>query len=320
MNDNDVAVSIICNTYNHEKYIRQALEGFVNQKFKLKFEVLIHDDASTDNTKKIIEEFSMMYPNIIKPFFQIENQYSKNSNVISNIQMKRAKGKYIAMCEGDDYWIDPYKIQKQYDAMESNLNIDLCAHSVKLEKEGKNIATLIASKKNRILTIEEMIINGGGYVGTCSLFYRRNLDINIPEFRNRYRYDYSLQLLGALKGGVLFLKDVMGVYRVATENSWTTRIYYNNKKRMNHNKQMIDMLDLFNLFTNKKYNIYIDYMIKTYIFDSAIQCKKKVLSSAVSLFSLKYCKVYFCYGLKKTIIKIVKIILLCVTALIYKHD
>ncbi len=118
----DILVSISCLTYNHFPYIRQCLNGFIMQRTTFAFEVLIHDDASTDGTAEIIREYELRYPNIVKPIYQIENQYSKGVKVQLVYNYPRAKGKYIAFCEGDDYWSDPYKLQKQVDILENNPN------------------------------------------------------------------------------------------------------------------------------------------------------------------------------------------------------
>lgn len=125
-----VVVSVHCLTYNHEKFIAEAIESFLMQKTNFKFEILIHDDASTDRTPEIIKEYELKYPGLIKPIFQTENQYSKRKsfNTLNLNNLIRAKGKYIAVCEGDDYWIDPYKLQKQVDMMEKNPNCSLCVH------------------------------------------------------------------------------------------------------------------------------------------------------------------------------------------------
>ena len=106
-------VSICCLAYNHEKYIRKTLEGFVNQKTNFNYEILIHDDCSTDNTVNIVEEYRKKYPKLIKPIYQKENQHSKGIKISNVYQFPRAQGKYIAMCEGDDYWTDMNKLQKQ---------------------------------------------------------------------------------------------------------------------------------------------------------------------------------------------------------------
>ena len=116
-------VSICCITYNHAPYIRQCLDGFVMQKTNFTFEVLVHDDASTDDTADIIREYEARYPGIIKPIYQTENQYSQGVNVNRTYNYPRAHGKYIALCEGDDYWTDPLKLQKQVDFLEANENV-----------------------------------------------------------------------------------------------------------------------------------------------------------------------------------------------------
>ena len=139
----EIAVSIICITYNHEEYIRDALNSFVMQKTDFQFEILIHDDASTDNTAAIIREYEIRYPEIIKPIYQKENQYSKGLALgepfafIDKYQYSRVKGKYIALCEGDDYWTDQYKLQKQFDAMEEHSEVDMCAHAAYVVRNGK---------------------------------------------------------------------------------------------------------------------------------------------------------------------------------------
>ena len=140
--NSDVLVSICCITYNHAPYIRQCLEGFIMQKTNFAYEILIHDDASTDGTSEIIREYEKKFPDIIKPIYEIENQYQKGVPIGSGVwNVPRAQGKYIAMCEGDDYWTDPNKLQKQVDYMEQHSEIDLCctASQQYVQKTGKFI-------------------------------------------------------------------------------------------------------------------------------------------------------------------------------------
>lgn len=118
---NELMVTIRCLAYNHEPYIRQCLEGFVMQKTNFRFEAIVHDDASTDGTAAIIKEYAEKYPDIIKPIFETENQYSKHDGSIRRIMNEHTNGKYIALCEGDDYWTDPLKLQKQVNFLESHL-------------------------------------------------------------------------------------------------------------------------------------------------------------------------------------------------------
>ena len=123
-------VSISCITYNHASYIRECLDGFLMQQCDFKFEVLIHDDASTDSTQEIIKEYQQKYPDIIKPIFQKVNQWSQGvRGMNATYNYSRAKGKYIALCEGDDYWTDPLKLQKQVDFLEENKEYVACQHA-----------------------------------------------------------------------------------------------------------------------------------------------------------------------------------------------
>ena len=129
-------VSICCVSYNHAAFIRQCLDGFFMQDVSFPVEILIHDDASTDGIDRIIQEYTSKYPNIIKPLYETENQYTKPGHLyIDFYNYLRAKGKYIAYCEGDDYWTDPLKLQKQVDFMESHPDYSVCFHRCQLFNE-----------------------------------------------------------------------------------------------------------------------------------------------------------------------------------------
>ncbi|HAX96890.1 MAG TPA: glycosyl transferase family 2, partial [Prolixibacteraceae bacterium] len=121
-------VSICCITYNQEKFIRDAIEGFLMQKTKFPIEVIIHDDASTDKTTDIIREYQSAHPDLIRAIYQSENQFSKGLDQALKHVYGGARGKYIALCEGDDYWTDPLKLQKQVDFMEAHPECTICFH------------------------------------------------------------------------------------------------------------------------------------------------------------------------------------------------
>ena len=250
----EIKVSVICDAYNHGPYIRDALEGFVSQKANFNYEVLIHDDASTDNTADIIREYEKKYPELIKPIYQIENQYSKGVNITRTFHLPRLKGKYVALCEGDDYWTDQEKLQKQYDAMESHPELDICAHAVSKVKasNGRLICYIAPSDKETVFSTEEVIAGGGGFVATNSLFYRRELLEDQPEFRKYCPIDYALQIHGALRGGMLYLPDNMAVYRFLVPGSWTKRLA--NREFAEAQRCKINrMLDMIDDETNKEY-------------------------------------------------------------------
>lgn len=131
----DIVVSVCCSAFNHEKFIGKALDGFLMQKTNFKIEILINDDCSEDNTVTILKEYKDRFPGVFNIIFQIENQYSKGVKPFSQMLFPKAKGKYIALCEGDDYWTDPNKLQKQVDFLEKNHNYSFCFHKCKIVDE-----------------------------------------------------------------------------------------------------------------------------------------------------------------------------------------
>ena len=131
MDNQDIKVTIRCITYNQKDYIRQCLDGFVMQRTNFRFEAIVHDDASTDGTAEIVREYAEKYPDIIKPIFETENQYSKHDGSLGRIMNANTRGKYVAICEGDDYWTDPLKLQKQADFLDANPQCSLTYHACK---------------------------------------------------------------------------------------------------------------------------------------------------------------------------------------------
>ncbi len=254
--DDKIMVSVICNAYNHGKYIRDALEGFVMQETSFPFEVLVHDDASTDNTADIIREYESKYPELIKPIYQVENQFSKGLRVAALYQYPRAKGKYIALCEGDDYWTDPKKLQKQFDALESHPEVDICAHETVVikAKNGKTLRHIAPAKEECILKAEDVIYGEGDFVATNSLMLKPQLVLEPMKFRQHLSLDYTLQIQGALKNGILYLNECMSVYRFMVAGSWTKRMAESSQKRKEFYQKKQQMLDILNDETDKKYD------------------------------------------------------------------
>ncbi|MDR2918155.1 MAG: GNAT family N-acetyltransferase [Tannerella sp.] len=220
----NICVSISCITYNHELYIRQCMEGFLMQKTDFNFEVLIHDDASTDDTANIIREYEQKYPDIIKPIYQIENQYSKGIIISVTYNFPRAKGKYIALCEGDDYWTDPYKLQKQIDFLEANPDFSICFHNVKIREEENNciVDDYITRDVPDITDIYQLVEDN--YIHTPSVVFRKNEDV-IKELSSSKHYimDYVLHLLNARYGKIKKIPEDMAVYRVHVNGVWSMK-------------------------------------------------------------------------------------------------
>ena len=223
--DREVTVTVLCVTYNHAQYIRDALEGFVMQETGFPFEVIVHDDASTDGTAGIVREYERKYPGIIRGFYQEENQYSKGVNVMKTFLYPLVRGEFVALCEGDDYWTDPLKLQKQVDALRAHPELDICAHRVKSVQElgdGRRKVRYVApSLRSRVLSAEEVIKGGGWYVSTPSLMCRRDVFLLETPMREVVTIDYVLQIQGALRGGMYYLEDCMAVYRKLSRGSWS---------------------------------------------------------------------------------------------------
>ncbi len=145
---NKPLVSICCITFNQKAYIKDCIDGFLMQKTNFNFEILIHDDASTDGTQEIISEYELKYPNLIKAILQLENQYSKGIKPLVKYIFPIAQGKYIALCEGDDYWTDPFKLQKQVDFLETNPHVGLVHTDASIYFEDSGV--LIQSNNQRL--------------------------------------------------------------------------------------------------------------------------------------------------------------------------
>lgn len=250
----EIVVSVICNTYNQEDYIEQTINGFLMQKTNFPFEILIHDDASTDGTTEIIREYAQKYPDLIKPLIQKENQYSKKVAITEVFQVPRAKGNYIALCEGDDYWTDPLKLQKQVDALEQNPNIDVCSHKAEIHCDEKPIGTVPKLNKDKIFSVDEVILGDGGFVATASLMFRKSWLTRGYKFAQIFSLDYAWQIGGALRGGMLYLSDSMCVYRKQAKNSWSKTVANNTAVHFEHWNYVKEILSVLNEETNYKHN------------------------------------------------------------------
>ncbi|WP_051289607.1 glycosyltransferase [Dolichospermum circinale] len=209
-------VSVCCITYNQEKFIREAVDSFLMQQTNFPIEVIIHDDASTDNTTKIVREYQEKYPHIIKLILQTENQYSLRRFGFLSDLFNSAKGKYIALCEGDDYWTDPLKLQKQVDFLEANPDFAICFHNTEIINEDY-------IERNRLnndnLTPEistlDNLLEGSNYIATCSVVIKTDLIQNLPNWFNSVFFgDYALWIIASRYGKIKYINEIMSVYRI----------------------------------------------------------------------------------------------------------
>lgn len=215
--ENKPLVSIVCLVYNHEPYLRQCLDGFVMQQTSFPIEVVIHDDASTDRSKEIIQEYVNKYPHIFNPIFESKNQWSIDSSIILKRILSKIKDvKYVATCEGDDYWTDPLKLQKQVDFMESHPDYAICYHHVRILKSATNELkddSELYSGFPEDFSINELAIRN--CINTNSVLYRNNIKAwgKVIELGPTIIKDYASHLFFAENGLIKRLPDYMGVYR-----------------------------------------------------------------------------------------------------------
>lgn len=224
VDNNPIVVSISCITYNHAPFIRQCLDGFLMQQTNFAFEVLIHDDASTDGTTEIIKEYEARYPDVIKPIYEEENQWVKGRRGSAVFNFPRARGKYIALCEGDDYWTDPLKLQKQVDFLEKNPDYVMCSHRFyQLNQSTGDITddwygmllNNVHYNSDTIISFKEW------YTQPVTILFRKS-SLDLTKFK-LYKQTRDLVLVYHIlqSGSGVMLNESMAVYRKHKGGIWT---------------------------------------------------------------------------------------------------
>ncbi len=203
-------VSILCATYNQKDFIAQTIEGFLMQKINFPIEIIIHDDASTDETANIIRKYEAEHPDLIKGIYQVENQHSKSISVWKKFIYPAAKGKYIAECEGDDYWTDPNKLQRQVDFLESHPDYSLSTENATVLYTNTNVVRPFSEEPEHDVPLEDLLIRRR--FPTASVVYRSEyltdfLQSNLPSF------DIIMWAYLATKGKIHFNSIISSVYR-----------------------------------------------------------------------------------------------------------
>lgn len=254
-------VSICCITYNHEKYIGSSIEGFLMQKTNFKVEILIGEDCSTDSTKSVIEDYCLRYPGRINLV-----TYEKNIGSIKNHIniLNLASGKYLALCDGDDYWTDPLKLQKQVDFLEANPEYVICCHYSKVINDNGEKVYLNPNPVSLEYDFEDVMLGKKEETRLCSLMVR-----NVEEVRALNSKSWYLEVHGADKFFKIFavsatnkkiyvMPDVMACYRVHAGGVWSM---------INSNLRKSRMISDFNLvIRNFKYSTALKRkLLKIYI-------------------------------------------------------
>lgn len=243
-------VSVCCITYNQEKYIGEAIESFLMQKTNFGIEIIVNDDCSTDKTAEIIETYEKKHPELIRAIYQSKNQYSKGKKPLDDCILPFVNGKYLAICEGDDYWTDKYKLQKQVDFLENNSDYGMCFHKVRVvdvkgEQKNKVWAEYLG-RKSRQIPIRK--IGVPETVHLSSTVIKTNLyKVEKPKWvKNAIHGDYALALYMAVNSKVFFINEIMSAYRSGVANSLMTKRKKQADKsnEINYQKNRIETLKM----------------------------------------------------------------------------
>ena len=271
-----VMVTIRCITFNQAPYIRQCLDGFVMQKTNFRFEAIVHDDASTDGTADIVREYSEKYPDIIRPIIEKENQFTIGGfQQINKMIYPLIRGKYLADCEGDDYWTDPLKLQKQVDYLESHPECTLTLSNGYGYIEKEKLTVLlnpIPIKESRVITMHEVLKEKNGLIPTASMLFRKEMVESEPDWCLRAPVgDRPLRMWCAINGTVYYDVTPMVTYRKGSIGSFTQRV-----TNIDYARSILDKMnvffDAFDEYTKKEYHEDVQYMKdrEEYLFYSRI--------------------------------------------------
>lgn len=266
-----VSVSLVA--YNASAYIKDAIEGCLMQQTSFPFEIIIHDDASQDQTPQIILDYASNYPDKIVPIIQTVNQFSQGHEINAKINIPKARGKFIAFLEADDYWIDPLKLQMQVDFMEEHPEVSMCFTATKeIESSGSNTERVTRYRDHdAICTSEDVILMGGRLVNMGSALVRKSIYDDLPEWYHYSQiWDNTVPLLALTYGKIQYLNNITAVYRYNVPGSWTQKNVKNYKGRIKSISRTLALLDGFNEGTN-------------YQFDKLIKRKSRYISVGLLL-------------------------------------
>ncbi len=264
-------VTVCLATYNHICYLRQCLDSIFSQKVNFPYEVLIHDNASSDGTQDMIREYAAQYPDRVRTMLQQVNQQSQGIKSFYTL-MRNARGTYIALIEGDDYWTDPQKLQKQADYMEQHPGCTLCVHAaVTVDGENHVLQKILRPAEcSRDLTAQE-VIGKSGWFATASMVLRRNAVQQLPNFYFHAPVgDYPLSAHLAMNGSVHYIDAFMSAYRINISGSWTSTVCGSRKKYRQHMEEMNKMFAEIDSETDGQYHETLSGVLLKREFDLAV--------------------------------------------------
>lgn len=275
MNQNKITVVIM--TYNHKDYIEQAVKSVLAQKTTVNFNIFIHDDCSNDGTSEIIEKLKENYPEKISILKQESRKFLVDgfNQMLFKYVIPFINSDFVAYCDGDDYWIDEYKLQKQYDFMISHPEYSLCFHSAYQLRNNNDISSKWFLGKDGDLNLSDIIYGGPGVpIATSSLFIKADVYKEFPLWRQKFPVeDVPMFIIAAIRGKIHRMKNIMCVYRQFSAGSWSAQNNESNKI-IQHLKEMKEAYLFFNKETIGQYDNLVNNQLKFYDFRIALLKKE----------------------------------------------
>ncbi len=226
LKEKNIDISIFCLTYNHKPYIRETFEGFINQKINKTIEILVFDDASIDGTSDIVREYALKYPEFFHAVIARQNTYGNvdRNRALLNFLKINLRGKYVTICEGDDYWIYDRKLQKQYDLMESMPNISLCFHNaIRYDRRNEEVIPQILDMDSGIIDADEIFFALQGRPATASMMLKCEYWHNAPYFFDISAVgDEPLRFWCAYNGDIYYIDKCWSVRSYMHDGSWNS--------------------------------------------------------------------------------------------------
>lgn len=257
-------VSIVCDTYNHAPYVRAALDGFLMQKTDFPFEIVVHDDASTDGTADVVREYEAARPDLFRCVYRSENMYSRDPKILEHYVFPLVRGKYVAVCEGDDFWTSPDKLQKQVGYLETHPECTLCVCGADVvDVNGAPIGSVEPYETDTDIPMDDLIRGGGGFVATAGIVAPARLAKERAPFCDLSDVDDAvLQLWFGMNGTARYLSGRMCAYRWSVPGSWTQTYFSSGgAARILHHEKMIRALEAFDEEAGRRWHESVEYCV-----------------------------------------------------------
>lgn len=266
-----VDVCAVCSTFNQAQYIHECIGGMLRQTGDYSYMILIHDDASTDGTDAIVEDYARAYPELITALIEEENQLSKG-NSATDIVSPLINSQYVAICEGDDWWIDPNKIANQLEVFRNDASCTLCVHEALAydDSDGEFLEPIRPCANSRYYSIEEIILGDGGFFGTCSFMMSADLYPLRGSFRGWGIGDYPRAIQCATEGRVFYIAKPMAVYRVNADGSWSRRQLASPSKQASGKRKIISGLNRFDKQYGYQFHPQVERIVERYKYQIAV--------------------------------------------------